>query len=114
MGANGVQIGPAAMRENPTTQPLVSLAPGRTSMAGFSYPDIAGCSAPVTADGLRVYPPNQTAALFVPSTGIKECTGWSQERSMINPIGRESFVDHLMRIDQPPANEITSSHVKSS
>lgn len=88
VGPDGVQIGPPAMRENPTPEPLVSLAPGRTTVAGFSYADVAACRAPVTTDGLRVYPPNQTAGLFAPYTGIKECAGSPQDTSMINPIGQ--------------------------
>jgi hypothetical protein len=89
VGANGLQIGPAALRQDQNLQPLVSLAPAQTTSAGFLYPDMAEqCGDPVTEDGLRVYPPNQTAALFAPYTGIQECPGYPPDQSEIDPIGQ--------------------------
>jgi hypothetical protein len=89
LGANGIQIGPATTREGQNLQPLVALDPGQTASAGFLYPDMGNlCGNPVTEDGLRVYPPNQTAALFAPYTGIQECPDYPPDNSEITPIGK--------------------------
>jgi hypothetical protein len=70
-------------------QPLVALDPGQTTSAGFVYPDMGEqCGDPVTGDGLRVYPPNQTAALFAPDTNIQECPDLPPDNSEIGPIGQ--------------------------
>jgi hypothetical protein len=85
--ANGVQLGQPATRETVTSTPLVSLEPGQTTQATFTYvsPYIA-CTSPTLALGLRVYPPNQTAALFVATTGVGQCPG-DDANFRIYPIG---------------------------
>jgi hypothetical protein len=85
--ANGVQLGQPAIRESLGTSPLVSLEPGQTTQATFTYvsPNIA-CTSPTLALGLRVYPPNQTAALFVATTGVGQCPG-QNANFRIYPIG---------------------------
>ena len=85
--ANGVQLGQPATRDTVTSTPLVSLEPGQTTQATFTYlsPTIA-CASPTVALGLRVYPPNQTAALFVATTGVGQCPG-SDANFRIYPIG---------------------------
>jgi hypothetical protein len=71
-GPGGTQIGPAAARYAVNAPVTVSLAPGGSAYATLSMADPGVFSAsvchPVTARWLRVYPPNQTAALFVPFT----------------------------------------------
>jgi len=70
--AGGSQIGPAATR-NPALAPqLVSLSPGQTVHAELGVVDAqnyppADCGF-VTAHWLRVYPPGQTAPLYVSFT----------------------------------------------
>ena len=70
--AGGSQIGPAAAR-NPALAPqLVSLSPGQTVHAELGVVDAqnyppADCGF-VTAHWLRVYPPGQTAPLYVSFT----------------------------------------------
>jgi len=60
------QIGPAA-RRNPHAHALVTLTPGATAHALLGIGDWgAVCSRPVTADGLRVYPPGQRVAHAIP------------------------------------------------
>jgi len=85
--ANGVQLGQPATREKFTPTPLIALEPGQTTVATFTYasPTIA-CPSPTLALGLRVYPPNQTAALFVATTGVGACPG-ADSNFTIYPIG---------------------------
>jgi len=73
-GDGGTQTGAPAVR-NATisgegSETVVTLAPGGTAHAVIAEVDIANYPAstcrPVAVRGLRVYPPNQSAALFVP------------------------------------------------
>jgi hypothetical protein len=88
--ANGVQLGQPAARDTGPSTPLVALEPGQTTSATFTYlnPSIA-CTSPTLALGLRVYPPNQTAALFVATTGVGQCPG-SDANFRIYPVGASS------------------------
>jgi hypothetical protein len=66
------QIGLAAKRTTTAPVKLVTLAPGATGTAQLQIVDAlnfptATCS-PAQATDLRVYPPNQTAAIFLPSS----------------------------------------------
>jgi Protein of unknown function (DUF4232) len=77
-GVSGRQLGGAAVR-NPTFRPrAVTLGPGASAHATLqvvvaqNYPP-ATCD-PVTAHRLRVYPPDQFAALFVRFTAVT-CAG---------------------------------------
>jgi hypothetical protein len=90
VGANGVQLGAAAARTSQPT-PLVSLPAGQTTTAIFrqANPGILNCT-PVTATGFRVYPPNQTAAIFAPDSGLTTCPGNAQESPQISPVGTSS------------------------
>ena len=70
VGGHGQQIGAAAQRDHSTGVRLVVLQPGQTADAQLKVAeagnyDAADCR-PQTAKGLRVYPPNETASLFVP------------------------------------------------
>ena len=85
VGANGVQSGNPAQRSSVDPVTTVTLKPHGT--AGAQFQDSNGISgyspeqcqlAP--ADGLRVYPPGQTAALFVPWQ-TQHCAGTG-----INPL----------------------------
>ena len=70
--AGGSQIGAAATRNPTLPAHLISLSPGQTVHAtlqvvdALNYP-AAGCG-PVTAHWLKVYPPNQTAPVYVSFT----------------------------------------------
>jgi hypothetical protein len=69
--AQGQQIGPPAQRVVGTEAAIV-LAPGATATAEITYHDayvatFPACQ-PATATGVRVYPPNQKAAVTVPVT----------------------------------------------
>jgi hypothetical protein len=70
------QIGLAAKRTTTAPVKLITLAPGATGTAQLQIVDAlnfptATCS-PAQATDLRVYPPNQTAAIFLPNS-FKGC-----------------------------------------
>jgi len=65
---NGTQLGAAASRSGMSTAPTITLAPGDSAAAPLREThaeNYSGCTQ-VPADGLRVYPPGATDALFVP------------------------------------------------
>lgn len=74
-GSAGTQVGAAASRvATPgATQQSVKLAPGKSANATLreinvgNYPSATCTPTPVL--GLRIYPPGQTAAAFIPQTG---------------------------------------------
>lgn len=74
---NGTQIGASARRAAGTSSSTVRLAPGRSATATLQIAqagnyDSATCR-PTPVDGLRVYPPNDTTALFVRYTAPTGC-----------------------------------------
>jgi hypothetical protein len=75
-GDQGRQVGSAASRQGGGYQ-SVTLAPGGTAHAAFRYPQVGnlpgGTCRPTTVRGLRVYPPDQTAAVFVP-LAVRACS----------------------------------------
>jgi Domain of unknown function (DUF4232) len=76
-GDDGHQVGPAAFREGTKGAP-VSLAPGDTAFATVGFVQVrnfdpAVCK-PTAIRGLRVYPPHETASLFLPLEGTG-CAG---------------------------------------
>jgi hypothetical protein len=84
-GAGGHQVGSAATRQANTSgaaNKTVTLAPGATASAPLDIVDAGAIPAseckPVPVRGLRVYPPGQRAALFIPlptaSGGYGECS----------------------------------------
>jgi len=87
VGADGAQLGAAAAQTGQGT-PLVSLPAGQTTTAIFrqANPGILNCT-PVSATGFRVYPPNQTAALFAADSSLTTCPGNPQESPQISPVG---------------------------
>ncbi len=66
----GHQLGRAASRAGTPTPKLVKLADGATATEVLRIVDVSvftpSACRPVTAAGLRVYPPNQTAAKAIP------------------------------------------------
>ncbi|NMH98126.1 DUF4232 domain-containing protein [Pseudonocardia acidicola] len=76
-GADGHQVGPAAQMSGPRGGE-VRMAPGHTSVAQLQLVQVrnydeAVCK-PTPVRGLRVYPPGETASLFVPMDG-EGCAG---------------------------------------
>jgi hypothetical protein len=85
-GADGHQVGPAAVRQPDSTgsaEKTVILAPGALASAPLDIVDAAVFSPsackPVPVRGLRVYPPGEKAALFLSlptqAGGYGECSG---------------------------------------
>jgi hypothetical protein len=84
-GADGHQVGAAAQRQSDdsgSAEQTITLAPGALASAPMDIVDAAvippaECK-PVPVRGLRVYPPGQTAALFLPlattAGGYGECS----------------------------------------
>lgn len=76
---DGTQLGPAALRETGTEAATVALAPGAQARAGLKITnvgllDAAACQ-PQDADGLRIYPPENTDSLYVAVPGLQACAG---------------------------------------
>lgn len=71
-GDDGHQVGPAAAMSGERGA-QVSIAPGATARAQLQLVNVQnfdpGACHPVPVRGLRVYPPGDTAALFVPAEG---------------------------------------------
>ena len=88
---NGTQLGAAATREAagiPIT--TLTLAPGQAAHSQLSI-TVAGNYDPTTckpkaADGLRVYPPDETHSLFVASTSYTACQNASVVLILVRPL----------------------------
>ena len=88
---NGTQLGAAATREAagiPVT--TLTLAPGASAHAQLNITN-AGNYDPTTckpkvADGLRVYPPNETHSIFVASTAYTACQSVSIVVIQVRPL----------------------------
>ena len=83
-GDDGHQVGPAAFREGTKGAP-VSLTPGETAFATVAFVQVgnfdpAVCK-PTPTRGLRVYPPHETASLFLPLEGTG-CAGNPPEQQL--------------------------------
>jgi len=83
---NGTQLGAPAEREDGGSAQTITLEPGDAAHSELRIVnagtfDEATCS-PEQADGLRVYPPDQTEALFVPSSDYTACA--NPETSIIS------------------------------
>jgi uncharacterized cupredoxin-like copper-binding protein len=88
---NGTQIGASARRDKSATPRTVTVAPGasttfvvRLVQAG-NYPR-STCS-PTPADGFRIYPPGDTAALYLPLSGATGCAKATVELLTVRPVG---------------------------
>ncbi|TNM69006.1 DUF4232 domain-containing protein [Streptomyces sp. NP160] len=87
-GDSGQQLGAAATREGSPAP--VRLGPGASAYADLSVAeagdyDAAQCQ-PQAAKGLRVYPPDQTAAAFVPADGLTGCASSSVVLLVVDPV----------------------------
>jgi len=89
-GATGAQVGAAA--EHATgVQPVatVTLDPGAFSVATLGIVD-AGNYPPscqiTSTSGLRVYPPGNVDALFIPTSGISTCANSADDTLRVGPM----------------------------
>jgi hypothetical protein len=87
----GTQLGAAANREaGGITVTTITLAPGSAAHSQLSITvagnyDAATCQ-PMAADGVRVYPPDQTAALFVETTAYQGCVNAAVKLLLVRPL----------------------------
>lgn len=87
---NGTQIGAPAVREGDAF-PAVTLGPGENTIAAVKISraenyDSDACSLqPV--DGLRVYPPGETASAYLPLEGFNGCDNDGLELLTIKSVG---------------------------
>jgi hypothetical protein len=89
--SNGTQLGAAATREAagiPVTR--LTVAPGASAHAQLNITnagnyDAATCN-PKVADGIRVYPPDETHSLFVASTSYTACQKTSVVVIQVRPL----------------------------
>ena len=87
---SGPQLGAAAIFVNHSEAVTVTLHPGATASATLqiaeagNYPQSSCNEAP--AAGLRVYPPGQTASLFVSQSGLQACRDSSAQLLQVGPV----------------------------
>ncbi|BCB32588.1 hypothetical protein KaCgl_05620 [Corynebacterium glutamicum] len=87
---NGTQIGAPAVREGDAF-PAVTLGPGENTIAALKISraenyDSDACSLqPV--DGLRVYPPGETASAYLPLEGFNGCDNDGLKLLTIKSVG---------------------------
>ncbi|MGQ0840511.1 DUF4232 domain-containing protein [Actinokineospora sp.] len=76
-GEDGQQVGPAAYRVGTKGAPI-NLAPGDSAAADIGFVNVRNYDAavckPTEVRGLRVYPPHDTASMFLPLPGLG-CAG---------------------------------------
>ncbi len=86
----GVQVGAAATRDSAGVT-TVTLPPGGFTTFGLligqalNYP--AETCHPQPADGLRIYPPDSRAAIFLPDTRFTGCTSSDVTLLRVRPVG---------------------------
>lgn len=88
-GGDGSQIGAAAVREQKDRARTIVLQPGGKATATLQEAeagnyDKATCR-PAPADGLRIYPPNNTASLFVKQHGAVGCENHKVQLLFLRP-----------------------------
>ncbi len=90
-GGKGAQLGAAADRDaGGIAVTTITLAPGSAAHSQLSISaagnyDPATCK-PSAIDGVRVYPPNQTAALFVETTAYQGCANATVKLLQVRPL----------------------------
>jgi hypothetical protein len=88
---DGTQIGAGAKRDTTATPVAVTLAAGHATTfvlkvaQAANYP-AADCS-PVAGDGLRIYPPDSTQALYLADSHLTGCAKQSVVLLTVRPVG---------------------------
>lgn len=87
---NGTQLGAAGLQVDQSSVQTVTLAPNGSAHSQLRIVQAANFPSdkcqPVTADGLRVYPPNQTAALFVATKDYTACSNTALAIISVGPM----------------------------
>jgi hypothetical protein len=88
-GDQGTQINDPFQRQTATKKPTVSLKPGAAAHASIGIPNYqnypAATCKPTAVRGFRVYPPDETAAVFV-SQSMKACSVKGNGIGLVLPI----------------------------
>ncbi|RRO94243.1 DUF4232 domain-containing protein, partial [Corynebacterium bovis] len=89
--SNGTQLGAGASREAVSgSLPVVTLASGASATAsvraGRAGARPADECRPTPADGLRVYPPDETTAAYVDMPGLVACADSATELLSVQPV----------------------------
>lgn len=89
--SNGTQLGAGASREAVSgSLPVVTLASGASATAsvraGRAGTRPADECRPTPADGLRVYPPDETTAAYVDMPGLVACADSATELLSVQPV----------------------------
>ncbi|MEL4153473.1 DUF4232 domain-containing protein [Corynebacterium bovis] len=89
--SNGTQLGAGASREAVSgSLPVVTLASGASATAavraGRAGTRPADSCRPTPADGLRVYPPDETTAAYVDMPGLVACADSATELLSVQPV----------------------------
>lgn len=76
---NGTQLGASAEREKQVDAPLVTLTPGDSALAPVRISKVGKLDPqecrPSSADGIRVYPPDETHSVYLPMDNLEGCSG---------------------------------------
>lgn len=91
VGAGGKQVGAGAARISTQPEKTVTLAPGALASAPLDIVDASVISPktdcdPVPVRGLRIYPPGEKAALFLPMSsndGYGECSKTTKQPTLV-------------------------------
>jgi hypothetical protein len=88
-GGDGTQIGAAAVREQKHRARTIVLQPGGKATATLQEAEAANYDEatcrPKPADGLRIYPPNNTESLFVKQRGAVGCQNQKVQLLFLRP-----------------------------
>jgi hypothetical protein len=88
-GGDGTQIGAAAVREQKHRARTIVLQPGGKATATLQEAEAANYDEstcrPRPADGLRIYPPNNTESLFVKQHGAVGCENHKVQLLFLRP-----------------------------
>jgi len=88
-GNTGAQIGASAQRIPQTPIPTLTLSSGQSATAALSVIEASNYTAACqlhSTDGFRVYPPNNTSALFIPTHGITTCANKTYKILSVGPV----------------------------
>ncbi len=89
-GSAGTQVGAAATFVNSASATTVTLTPGQSASAVLqvaqagNYPS-SSCGIETVA-GLRVYPPGETASIFIPVHNLQGCRDSNAKLMQVGPI----------------------------
>lgn len=87
---NGTQLGASGVQVDQSSVQTVTLAPRAAAVSHLRIVQASNFPSdkcqPAAADGLRIYPPDQTAALFVQSSSFTACTNDALALISVGPM----------------------------